>query len=156
MAKVRVNLKLFRKQLDELERTIGEVIEQDLKKEVIDSIERGVSPVKGQGRFDQYSESYKGIIRRDLSGFGKKNRPVNLKVSGVLLDSVFTEVKNNKVTIGFKDELFDIHNRQGAGKSKVVRRMLPTQTGEEFTRSITLRLRELIERKIKTIFKVKT
>ncbi len=68
---------------------------------------------------------------------GKSLSPVNLKVTGTLLRSIFSRaVGSNKLVIGFDNFLADIHNRQGAGKSKVVRRMLPTNKGETFSDSI--------------------
>jgi len=54
--------------------------------------------------------------------------------------------------IGFDNELFDIHNNKGAGKSKTIRRMLPTEQGETFNRSITLRIREVVNAVAKKIF----
>ena len=82
----------------------------------------------------------------------KRKSPVNLKVSGDLLDDLSTESTKNEVKISFDNELFDIHNNKGAGKSKVIRRMLPTKKGETFSRSITLRIREIISEVKKSIF----
>lgn len=124
------------------------------KKEIVESIERGVSPVKGQGRFQQYSESYKDAISAGrYSRFAKRKRPVNLKLSGDLLKSIFVKVTNKGLLIGFDNKLADIHNNRGAGKSKAVRRMLPTKEGEEFSRSITIRAREVLNRIAANIFK---
>ena len=73
---------------------------------------------------------------------GKKISPVNLRVTGDLLNSYFSRIRNGKLEIGYDNFLADIHNRQGAGKSKVVRRMLPTNPGEGFNRLITRRVRD--------------
>lgn len=150
MVKVTVNTKNLRKKIDKAKSQVGAAIEKELRKEVLKDIKAGRSPVKGQGRFKRYSDSYRKLIKRSLGGI-KKPSPVNLELTGELLDSVFTQVKNNKVTIGFKDKKFEYHN-EGKGNLPV-RRILPTKGGEEFNRSITLRIRELVLEKVKQIFK---
>jgi hypothetical protein len=72
----------------------------------------------------------------------KRISPVNLRLSGGLHRSLFSKTTGGvtsayKLIIGFADKLADIHNRQGAGKSKVKRRLLPTKSGEQFNRRIT-------------------
>lgn len=73
----------------------------------------------------------------------KRISPVNLRLSGELHKSLFSKTMGGFIKepyillIGFKHFLADIHNRRGAGKSKVVRRMLPTKKGESFNRRIT-------------------
>tara|TARA_R110000851_G_scaffold114211_1_gene239288 strand:- start:2233 stop:2820 length:588 start_codon:yes stop_codon:yes gene_type:complete len=162
-----------------------------LRDGVIDSIKRGVSPVKGFGRFQKYSVSYtqaiKGeafldpksgewVIFRTINGKKrmiavdkkkydrgnseidralerKKVRPVNLTLTGKLLKSLFVKVLKNSVVIGFDNKLANIHNKEGAGKSKVIRRMLPTNKGEKFSRSITIRLSEALTKVARGIFK---
>lgn len=72
----------------------------------------------------------------------KKISPVNLRLSGGLHKSLFAKTTGGlnsayRLVVGFTDKLADIHNRQGAGKSKVKRRLLPTKSGEQFNRRIT-------------------
>lgn len=73
----------------------------------------------------------------------KRISPVNLRLSGDLHKSLFARtiggfIKEPYVLlVGFKHKLADIHNRLGAGKSKVKRRLLPTKSGESFNRRIT-------------------
>lgn len=98
---------------------------------ILDSISKGISPVKGEGRFVGYSETYIHEIKAgEFKEYSKLVRPVNLKLSGEMLASGDTSPTANGVRIIFTDELADIHNRQGAGKSKVIRRLLPTIGGE--------------------------
>ena len=71
----------------------------------------------------------------------KQVSPVNLRYSGGLHRSlkVFTTggvLRNFRMITQFKNFLADIHNRRGAGKSKVIRRLLPTNQGERFNRRI--------------------
>jgi hypothetical protein len=84
--------------------------------------------------------------------YNKKPRPVNLTLSGKLLSSLKITPKESDIEITFTDELFDVHNKQGAGKSQTVRRMLPTNKGEKFSRSITLRFAEIASLVAKKIF----
>ena len=135
-----------------------------IKRTIIQDIIQGVSPVKGKGKFQRYSKSYKDVIRgkttfRKINGRtvafkgrdreyhraanpSKRVSPVNLRHTGGLHNSfkVFTAGgfgSAYRLVFQFKNKLADIHNRRGAGKSKVIRRMLPTKTGETFNRRIT-------------------
>jgi len=119
----------------------------------------------GKSRYQKYSESYQDQITRraaylhfkgggsvriddeddqdfidELNEYliknGKKLRPVNLKVSGKMLKSLKSKItKNEKVTVWFTDEKAKYHDKEGAGKSKVLRRLLPRGV-EEFNRAI--------------------
>lgn len=171
-----------------------------IKRNILQDIIKGVSPVKGGGKWKRYSDSYKEVIRgkaayrrmkngkvvrfgteaqlsaKELKAYRaskqaiatvKRNQkaakalvnelnadfrrsmkptkrisPVNLRLSGQLHRSMFVTtvggfLKTFRLRIGFKNKLADIHNRQGAGKSKVIRRLLPTQFNEKFNRRIT-------------------
>ena len=118
-----------------------------LKQEIKSFLEDGVSPVKGFGRFKSYSPTYTNqIMAGKYKEYGKRVRPVNLNLSGDMIDSLYTRSdKLGEIIVGFTDELADIHNRQGAGKSKVKRRLLPHEN-EEFSRVITEKLLELFDK----------
>jgi len=152
MAKVNVDFGDAKEDIKKFKLKAKGRVAKSLEKEIVKSIERGVSPVKGKIRFPNYSRSYQKEIRAGRVD-GKRARPVNLKVTGELLKSIFFKITKKGVLIGFDNFLADIHNRRGAGKSKVVRRMLPTNQGEEFSRSITLRMREVLNKLAKQIFK---
>lgn len=130
-----------------------------IKQAIIQDMIRGISPVEGEGKYDKYSDSYKEVIRgeyiyRNVGGgkvirykgkdeaFHSKSSPtksispVNLRHSGALHKSLKSFFQGNTLIIQFKHFLADIHNRRGAGKSKTVRRMLPTESGEEFNNTI--------------------
>lgn len=154
MAKVKTDFKDAKNKIRKFKLKAKGRIVRTMEKEIIKSIERGVSPVKGEGRFDGYSQSYLDSIKAGThSKYSKRKRPVNLKLSGKLLKSFFIKVTSKGIKLGFDNKLADIHNRKGAGKSKAVRRMLPTNSGEEFSRSITTRLKEVLDDVAKTIFK---
>lgn len=72
---------------------------------------------------------------------GKRLSPVNLKLSGQMLTSLrvrtIGSTTSRRVEISFDDEVAVFHNKLGAGKSKVIRRLLPTESGERFNRRIS-------------------
>ncbi len=139
-----------------------------VKQAIVQDMIKGISPVKGGGKWKKYSPSYKDQIRGKVRFFRKGGRvvaikakrgkriennvtktasptkqisPVNLRLSGGLHRSlkVFTRggfLTNFRMITQFKNKLADIHNRLGAGKSKVIRRLLPTRRGERFNNRI--------------------
>jgi hypothetical protein len=156
MAKVKVDFKDGFGKIKQFSQLGAKTAADELKKEVVESISRGVSPVKRSGgRYKKYSTSYRQAIDNGYySEFNKRKRPVNLRLSGDLLKSIYTRlISKTRIEIGFNDELADIHNRQGAGKSKTVRRMLPTEEGETFTDSILLAVGTKLRRIAKRIFR---
>ena len=153
MAKVKVDFSQGLGQIKQFSSQGVRVAGEELQKQVVREISEGRSPVKrAGGRFQGYSQSYKKAIDKGrYKQFNKRKRPVNLKLSGQLLKSIFVIPKGaNRIILGFNNRLADIHNRQGAGRSKVVRRMLPTNEGETFTDNVVLavgrRLRKVADR----------
>lgn len=132
------------------------------RRNILADMNNGVSPVKFQ-RWGKYSDSYKKQIEKGtgylaLATGSKSKGTVTLKVSGELWKSlaVYTNgayFSSFRMIIHFKDFLADIHNRRGAGRSKVVRRMLPTKKGEEFNRTLTKGLVDDIKRAASTVVK---
>jgi hypothetical protein len=101
-----------------------------------DSVERRFKKGK-QNLVNDLNEDFRRTMRPT-----KRISPVNLRLSGGLHKSMFVKtvggfLRTFRLRIGFKNKLADIHNRQGAGKSKVTRRLLPTKFGERFNRRIT-------------------
>ena len=153
MAKVKTNFKKARDKFDRYESTLYRSLGRPLKRLIVDSINKGISPVAGQGRFKSYSDSYREAIRDGrFRSFSKRISPVNLRLSGELLNSIFSQTTRRALIIGFDNELADIHTNKGAGKSKTIRKMLP-QNREKFSKSITLRLQKIAEAVAKRIFK---
>jgi hypothetical protein len=160
LTKVKVDFSGAEKDFNNFKRIAAKALQQELKKEVIDSLNRGISPVKGEGRLVKYSDSYLEAIKkkRVYADDGrivttKKKRPVNLKLTGKLHESIFSYIRGNSIVLGFKNKLADIHNRLGAGKAGTIRRILPTKEGEVFSRSITTSLREVLEKIANRIFR---
>lgn len=127
----------------------------------------------GKTRYQKYSESYQdqitrraaylhfkggGSIRIDdedeqdyidelneyLIKNNKRIRPVNLKVSGTLHRSLKKKKGPGYLRLTFEDPKAIYHDQKGAGKSKVIRRLLPRGV-EEFNRPIQRRIIDTIE-----------
>ena len=152
-SKVTFDTKALKADIEKYQSKAKEEAKQYLEKEIPAEILGGRSPVKGFGRFARYSDTYLEQIKNGkYKEYGKKKRPVNLKLTGELLKSFFVKVTSRGLEMGFDNELADIHNRKGAGKSGTARRMLPTNPGESFNRSITNGLEELLVKLAKKIF----
>lgn len=145
MAKVKVKLKL---------KDIVPVIEKNLQKASFDAfvlavraqIRKGISPVAQIGRFIRYSESYREAIKKQYGEAAKKEKqvsPVNMTLSGDMLKSLKTEKSDKGQRLFFEDPKAIFHDAQGAGKSKTIRRLLPTQNGETFTNVLLRKFRDI-------------
>lgn len=153
MAKVKVDFRDIKAKVKELKNAILSVSRETLYEAIVEkSILLGVSPVQGTGKFQKYSESYKKSIKDGrYKRFGKTISPVNLKLSGKMLDSFFVKKEGPGLKVGFNHELAEIHTVQGAGKSKVIRKMLPVGQGEEFKRSIQKEILDLVQKGVDRI-----
>lgn len=176
MAKPKVTLKLD----PALERAVKNgVIDantgKDLGDKVVEamkeSIARGVSPVKGEGRFIAYA------AQRSSGGSGessfnkskypysvmskypfKKLRPVNLYLGGGFIESITSRAKKNIIEIGHINfpkgirDLFEAHN-EGLNKNVPQRKYLPNKQGDEFVVSIMRLIKDIVSERIKNIIK---
>lgn len=91
------------------------------------------------------SKAFVDKLNSDLIKFNKKVSPRNMKVSGDMLRALKTVAKGGilssfRLVITWTHFLADIHNSKGAGKSKVIRRLLPDKSGEKFNKRISDRL----------------
>lgn len=103
-SKVKVNVSLpALKSINEKlkSRRIKKQVGEFLIKEVKDFISKGISPVKGYGRFPAYKDPDR------YPGGQKSNRPVNLRLSGDMLSALkFKYLKNSRLSIGWFPGLF--------------------------------------------------
>jgi len=109
---------------------------------IIEEIVQGRSPVKGE-KWKDYSDGY-------AKKKGRK-KPVDMAESGKLLEALrVTKHNNGEVSISFKGQaqLAKYHDFLGAGKSKVVRRLLPRKAGEEFKKRIQNTINEMMNRAV--------
>jgi predicted AlkP superfamily phosphohydrolase/phosphomutase len=142
---IKLNLK---KKLEE--KKVKEKIAELIISQVKEHIARGVSPVRGQRRFERYKNPDK------YPGDRKTKRPVNLEMTGEMLNALdWQDSEGTTVTIGFFDpeqsEKAKYHNDGTANMAK--RQILPTKKNEEFNVSITRLIRDLYARIISDIIK---
>jgi len=152
MAKIRIS-KDFKKAYEDAKKNMQKKMRSEVKKEIVSAIQKGISPVSGKGRFANYSISYQGAIKKGYySRFAKALRPVNLTLSGQMLKSIKDRVTSKGFTIRFSDKKAKYHNEKGAGKSRVVRRMLPVNN-EKLSRAILSNIEKIFKDIVKKSFK---
>ena len=147
--------------LNKVQPVFYKLVDSYIKDEIRSFIEKGVSPVNqrkakikntgGGNRYAKYSESYtEKFGKKGLEN--KKPRPINLTQTGKMLRSIKTRISGSGVVIFFSDEKAKYHNDQGAGKSKVIRRILP-RDGESWARQIALQIKASLSKAIKKVTK---
>lgn len=125
-----------------------------VKQAIVQDMIKGISPVKGGGRWSKYSDSYKTSIKKGAySRYSKKVTPINLRLSGALHKSLKVFLSGQLLFIEFNNFLADIHNRRGAGKSKIIRRLLPIKKGEQFNRKITTVIYDQLRKAVNVVAK---
>lgn len=147
---------------------LNDVIKEGIK----NSLSRSQSPVKGYGRLTPYAAEIGGARGKtstalDTSKYpfsvqhkypGKKIRPINLQLSGKMIDSIkVISISNDKVTIGVsgtKQKLMAETHNEGTQEPRVpTRRFMPTADGEEFVGSIQTKILAIIEKRVFDLIK---
>lgn len=141
-----------------VQRRIGNEVVHAIKA----TIASGQSPVRGQGRFEEYAAS-RNKRQGKASGYplsvqkqypGKKIRPVNLFLSGDMIDDLQARPNGAGIPIGFSNkEQADKAAKHNSGDKVPVRRVLPNKRGEEFTVGITRLVRDLYAEELERIIK---
>lgn len=132
------------------------LLKRFIKDEIISAIESGRSPVNqggtkpegssGKLRYKEYSDSYKDQMGKNKLT-GKKKRPVNLKVTGRMLNSIKYKVTREAFVVWFTSPIAKYHDKLGASKKKVFRRLLP-HDGEQFNAGIRKRIQNALAKAI--------
>ncbi len=142
--KISINTVAMLKDLPAIREKFNQDLKQTLPEELIRTIKSGTSPVRGEGRFEDYSDSYKDTITRDEGvvkgsdgGFwtGKRLRPVNLFVSGRALGSLVVAAAGDLVKVSFSSKILKYHN-DGMGHNPR-RAVLPDWPGSKFSTTVT-------------------
>lgn len=148
-------LKVF-KIIEEVKPRALKNIEKFIKDEILKTIRSGRSPVqKGADgvdrlRFPDYSDSYKKAMGKGKLK-DKKKRPVNLEHTGKLLKSIRSKRTREYVKVWFTDKKAKFHDKLGAGKKKVKRRMVPNpKKGEQFNAGIRKKIVNAVSMAIKS------
>ena len=150
----KVNIKFSSdKNIRKIQTDYSKKLPRILKRSILSEISKGISPVRSgtkKGRWDKpYSPSYIKAIREGRIGHGKATTPINLKVTGKLWRSLNVVQRLNSVRATFKSKIADFHNRRGAGASGAIRRMLPDRKGENFNRTIEIKMDLLLRKVVK-------
>jgi phage gpG-like protein len=147
MAKVKVTSRFDI--LTELKRLKGDALGRELGpaviKELKDFVSKGVSPIEGERRFERYKDptTYPG---------GEKNRvPVNLKLTGEMLNSITWKPIEGGVLIEAKDPKAIYHHTGTANMA--ARPFIPMMPGQTFNQSITRTIRAIYNKAISAIIK---
>jgi hypothetical protein len=157
---------------------IKEIVDMDLAKKVgtktvglakREFIAKGISPVKGFGRFPAYARQRKSDPSKYpapvLGRFpGKKDRPVNLRLDGSFMKHFTWWLDKKKINVGmsgskgrFNDppthiiDMFETHNDGTQAPTVPQRKFLPNKDGEDYKPKITVAIRDEFDKKIKQI-----
>ena len=150
MAKITISPKLKTVQR-KIEKNWVDSTKTLVKKLILERIGKGLSPVKGKGAYQKYSDSYKkGIRQGRYSSFSKRIRPINLELTGKMLRSIKARVSGTTISVWFTDKKAKWHNK-GMGRNPE-RRMIPLEN-EVFSSKITKELEKDLEKIIKKAFK---
>ena len=128
-------------------RRLKEEVAAQVIADMKESIAAGVSPVRGERRFVAYKNPEK------YPGERKAKRPVNLYLSGDMLAALkFYPTAGASVSIGIKGAEGVKAKAHNDGTSTIPRRhFMPTDKGDEFSVTITRRIRDLYARAISDI-----
>ena len=156
MAKVKLKLdapkQLSEITSDKLSREVGKVAIPLIKKLCLS----GQSPVEGRGRFQRYKDTsnYPGRIIALDEYPGKTKSPVNLFLSGKMLDAIEAFRSGKAIRLGiFNDnEALDRAIAHNEGKGKMPRRaFLPTKDGEKFAQTIMRAIVDIFDKRVKEL-----
>lgn len=102
------------------------------RKQILERVSRGQSPIKGRGRFPGYKNPDR------YPGNRKAKRPVNLKLTGDFYRALRADVRRygteTAIQIGFADEknaLKEEGHRKGTN-GQLIRPIIPLENKEEF------------------------
>ncbi len=147
MAKVKVTSRFKILELIDgfLDGTTVNAIGNTIVKQAKELIASGQSPVRGYGRFQVYSDSYKKQIRGAYGrNLDKSVRPVNLTATGLMLDGyTFRQKGRESIEVGVMKgnhaKLAVYHND---GTDKMPARPIVPEKDEEFSTSIMRDVRD--------------
>lgn len=156
--KVKIDLKGFERfaALKEVRsKSFMESVGKGIEKEIKRNTARGISSVRGKGRFQKYSTGYEHYI---TSKKIKRKKPVNLWINGWFMSFIQAWVagKNNYIWVGLVDDapqkakdMFEAHNEGMNRRMKVPQRQfLPTKEGQEFKATINNLIRNRFLKRI--------
>lgn len=176
--KTKINLNAFNnlskkiKQINSnrIKNQIGSTTVREMKQ----FISKGISPIRGKGRFPGYKKSYLQQIRGNLAFFtrsdgkvvgfkpkrrsqkfsNKKERPVNLTLTGQMLKSLKHSLTGKGVRIGYSGKEAsdkELGHRKGTNKQRK-RPTIPNPPREKFALTIQNKIIALINKRLNKLF----
>lgn len=148
MAKVKVTTRF--QILELLDKFVDGTTANALGKTVVDEakqmIAEGQSPVRGHGRFERYKDRHK------YPGDLKPHRPVNLNLTGEMLEGLtFRQKSSSVLEVGFikgSSERKKIAEYHTSGTEHMAMRRVIPQEGEEWAVKIMRKLRDLYSKRL--------
>lgn len=156
MAKVKIDLKEVKKLLKEADLKIGPKASQAIGNLIVDlmkeKIAKGISPIEGKPRFPGYKDVTKYPKQARKEHPAKRNRPVNLNLSGKFLAGLKAKASPSRgqITVGFFDTYgrkLEQGHREGANGQRE-RPIIPDR-GEQLAKSIRLAIVKLYENAVR-------
>lgn len=160
MAKTTVKLEEVRKLLENANVRVNQQVSAATGQLVVelmkDRIAKGISPIEGKPRFPGYKDTkkYPGGVKRKFPD--KRNRPVNLRLSGKFLSDlrVISASAAGRIVIGFTSKYgktLEQGHREGANGQRE-RPIIPEES-EELAKSIRLAILKLYEQAVRKFLK---
>jgi len=125
-------------------------VKQSIIPEIKNTILAGVSPVKGNRRFAAYKDKVK------YPGIRKPSRPVNLKLTGAMLNEYTSEIVDSKtVRLGISknasEEIKTYAEANNVGTEHIKARRFVPLRGESYNVTIMRKIKDLFAKRISTI-----
>lgn len=139
-----------------MDKRTAKLLSDAIRKQSIDFMRKGISPVQGVKRYAAYKDPKK------YPGKRKPKTPVNLKLSGDLYRSLgFKFIKFDKLIFGIfsstaKGDVLDyaaVHNGDVRKKGTTPRPFIPTSPGSSYKKTILDKVRTVIIKRIDAIIK---
>ena len=124
---------------------VGSTVVKEMKR----MIAAGLSPIREKGRFEGYRGGYLDAIRKGRLR-GKRERPVNLKLSGDFLKSLTSSVRLNGGTVIYFNSAKSRKKEQGHREehNNQAKRPIIPQGSEEFAVSIMRKIEKIYTQRI--------
>ncbi len=140
--------------LDELRKELnGLSIQREIGKTVVEEVKdftsKGISAAEGDGRFrfQKYKDPKK------YPGDKKPSRPVNLSLTGQMLDALEHWITAGRLFIGYRTKNVKAEAHNFGTEHMPVRRFLPVQEGSKFNLTIMKKIRDIYIRRIEATIK---
>lgn len=160
MARVTVKLDEVKRLLKEANLSVNQKVTKATGDLIVaamkERIAKGLSPIEGKDRFPGYKDTKKYPASEKKNFPDKRNRPVNLFLSGKFLSQLRATVSpvRGQITVGFTQtygKKLEKGHREGANGQK--QRPIIPESGEQLAKSIRLSILKLYEQAVRNYLK---